>query len=300
VEPAAFQRQIAAFLQGETEEDCTILVAVDGKTLRGTIPRGQSQGVHLLAAYIPEEGIVLAQVAIGAKENEIAQAPQLLAEIDLRHKVVIGDAMQTQRKLSSQIVESGGDYIWVVKDNQSQLRADIATWFQPENCVKGFSPGVKDFQSARSVDKAHGRREERSLTTSSMLNEYLDWPHVGQVFELQRRTTEMATGVVQQETVYGITSLDAHRVSAQQLNSLVRQYWGIENGLHYRRDRSLHEDATRFSNPQLAENMATLNNLIIGLIKQQHWNNLPQARRHYDARLHEAIQLICRRTRRTL
>ena len=106
-----------------------VQIAIDGKTLRGSIPAGRSRGVHLLAAYLPSEGIVLAQVEVDGKENEIKAAPRLLESIDLRDKVVSGDAMLAQRQLSAQVVAGGGEYLWTVKKNQSQLREDIATFF---------------------------------------------------------------------------------------------------------------------------------------------------------------------------
>lgn len=89
----------------------SILVVIDGKTRQDTIPKGKTQGVHLLAAYLPEDGIVLLQVAVESKENEITAAPRLLAELDLRGRIVCSDAMFAQRQLSLQIVAQGGDYI---------------------------------------------------------------------------------------------------------------------------------------------------------------------------------------------
>ncbi|NNJ10394.1 ISAs1 family transposase [Chloroflexales bacterium ZM16-3] len=96
----------------------SIVLAVDGKTLRGTIPAGQSRGVHLVAAYLPEQGVVLAQRAVDRKENEIVAVPKLLKQLDLTGMVVVGDAMQAQRELSIQVVEAQGDYLWFVKENQ--------------------------------------------------------------------------------------------------------------------------------------------------------------------------------------
>lgn len=295
VTPDDLQRQISAFLCAQGPRRHSVLIAVDGKTLRGTIPADQTQGVHLLAAYLPAEGIVLVQVAVDSKENEISAAPRVLACLDLRGHIVMGDALHTQRQVSVQIVAAGGDYIWLVKDNQPQLRADIEQWFAPETHVKGFSPSPKDLQTATSVNKGHGRQEERTLTTSSLLNDYLDWPELGQVFKLERRVVRTTTGMVRQETVYGITSLTAAEASAQRLNTLVRQYWGIENGLHYRRDQSLHEDATRISDPKLAQNLATLNNLIVGLVRQHGWRYLPQARRYYAGCLSAALDVVLQR-----
>jgi hypothetical protein len=95
----------------EVPDRGSLVVALDGKTLRGTIPLGQTRGVHLLAAYLPQEGLVLAQVEVDRQENEIVVAPTILMQLDLQGVVVTGDAMFTQRTLSIQIVEAGGDYL---------------------------------------------------------------------------------------------------------------------------------------------------------------------------------------------
>jgi predicted transposase YbfD/YdcC len=145
-----------------------------------------------------------------------------------------------------------GDYIWLIKDNQPQLRADIEQWFAPETHVKGLSSAAKDFQTACTVSKGHGRHEERTLTTSSLLNGYLAW-RLAQVFKLERRVVSTAAGQVRHETVYGISSLTVQKADAKRLNGLIRQYWGIENGLHYQRDRSLRVDATRIHNRNQAK-----------------------------------------------
>jgi len=267
----------------------SILVTIDGKTLRGTIPKGKSQGVHLLAAYLPEEGVVLLQVAVGSKENEITAAPRMLDEIDLKGRIVCGDAMFTQRDLSVQVVAQGGDYIWFVKDNQPQLRADVEQFFVPARRAKGWHVPPLAKTSAEKTEKAHGRIEHRALTL--MLNEagFIDWPAIEQVFRLERKTTCCRTGEMTEETAYGITSLTQEKATAEQMLCWTRDYWGIENGLHYRRDTTLREDAIRMSNDNQAQVMATLNNFIIGLASKLSFKNLAAARRHFDAQLNLAL-----------
>jgi hypothetical protein len=100
-----------------------------GKVIRGTIDTEVSYGLCLLAVFLPGEGVVLAQVAIESKQNEITAAPTLLGCVDLRNKVVIGDALHTQRQVSIQIGKAGGNYIWTVKGNQPQLQQDLRDWF---------------------------------------------------------------------------------------------------------------------------------------------------------------------------
>jgi predicted transposase YbfD/YdcC len=263
----------------------SILVALDGKTLRGTIPKGKTQGVHLLAAYLPEEGIVLMQVAVESKENEITAAPRVLTSLDLKSRIVCGDAMFTQRALSVQIVGQGGDYIWLAKDNQKQLRADVAQFFVRPRKAKAWHSAQLPQTLARTSEKAHGRLEQRVLTLMPDETGFVDWPALQQVFKLDRKVISCQTGEISEETVYGITSLPPERGSADQILEWIRSYWGIENGLHYRRDKTLREDSIRMSNDNQAAVMAILNSFIVGLAKKLGFSNLASARRHFNAQL---------------
>jgi predicted transposase YbfD/YdcC len=253
---------------------------VDGKTLRGTIPLGQTQGVHLVAAYLPEQGVVLLQLAVDRKANEIVVVPTLLAQLDLHGTVVVGDAMQTQRAVSAQIVEAGGDYLGFVKDNQPTLLAEIEALFTPPPLTPGHAAPAPDFTTARQVDKGHGRLEERVLTASALLAGYSDWPYLAQVFKLERTVWQQGVPTLH-EVRYGITSLPRGVADAERLLVVARAEWGIENGLHYRRDVSRQEDTCqlrRGSGPQV---MAALNNAVISLLGQQGERNLPAVQRRF-------------------
>ena len=272
-----------------------VLLAIDGKVLRGTLNEEQA-GVYLLAAYLPAEGLVLMEVEVAGKGSEIPAAPKLLKSIDLREKVVMGDALHTQRELSIQIVEAGGDYIWLAKGNQPQLEEDIRLWFEPDPTpIPGQSYVPKDFETTQTVNKGHGRLEQRTLTVSSQLQDFLDWPYLQQVFQLKRKFTCLKTGKVQQHVVYGFTSLSRDTLAPPQLLALIRSYWGIENGLHYRRDVTLHEDKTRMTNPNAARVMACLNNLVLALlIGKLKFRYLPSARRYFAAFPSHALALLTR------
>lgn len=290
-----FERVVREFFAALPQAGHSVVIALDGKALRGTIPAGQTHGRHLLAAYLPAEGWVLYQVEVVNKENEISAAPRVLNCLDLRGKVVTGDAMFAQRDLSRQIVEAGGDYVWTVKDNQSTVRQDIALLFQPEQTVKGFSPALKDFRTAQTTNKSHGREERRTLTASTELNTYLAWPTAAQVFKLERHVKRTADGKTTHEVVYGITSLTADEADPARLLSLNRSHWAIENGLHYRRDETLREDWCHLKSGHAPRAMAVINNLIVGLVLHLKWTNLAAARRYYDAHPGEAQHVIMRR-----
>jgi predicted transposase YbfD/YdcC len=270
-----------------------VVVAIDGKVMRGTIEAPSENGLYLLAAFLPGEGITLAQVAIPDKQNEIVAAPKLLEWVDLRNKVVIGDAMHAQRQVSIQIGTAGGHYLWTVKANQPQLLQDIQDWFDPQVVLlPGMGCPPKDFRSSTRVNKQHGRTEVRTLTTSSQLNDFIAWPFVQQVFRLERRVTLHKTGQVRQEVVFGITSLSAEQAAPGRLLEMLRSYWRIENSLHYRRDVTLHEDATRFKNRSAAHNMATINNLVLALLAKANYPLVPSARRFFAAFPDQALSLI--------
>lgn len=272
-----------------------VLLAMDGKVLRGTLNE-QQNGVYLLAAYLPAEGLVLLEVEVAGKGSEIPAAPRLLKSIDLREKVVMGDALHTQREVSIQIVEAGGDYIWLAKGNQPQIEEDIRLWFEPDPTpLPGQSYIPKDFETAQTVNKGHGRIEERTLSVSSQLQDFLDWPYLQQVFKLERKFTFLKTGEVQEQVTYGFTSLSRDEIAPPQLLTLIRSYWGIENGLHYRRDVTLHEDHTQMTKPNAARVMACLNNLVLGLlIGKLKFPYLPSARRYFAAFPSHALALLTR------
>lgn len=283
VTPEELEWVVSEHLRSLTGVGYSVLICIDGKTVRGTIDAANPRGDHLLAAYLPEEGIVLMQMPAGDKENEIKVAPRLLKCLDLRGKVVAGDAMQAQKQLSVQILQAGGDYLWFVKDNQPTLRADIEELFTGDDrtVLGGHIPN--DFRTFCKVDKGHGRRERREITVSSELKGYSDWPGLEQVFKLDRRRIDIKDGKEEREVIYGVTSLSAAKASPERLQYLSRAYWGIENGLHQRRDVTFGEDRIRMTRGQAGRVMATLNNLVIGLLRQAGATNVAAARRRFDA-----------------
>ena len=270
----------------------SVLVAIDGKTMRSTIPVGETNGLHLPAAYLPTEGVVLAQVAVEAKGNEIVAAPRLLEQVDLKNRVVCGDAMHTQRELSVQVLTAGGDYLWFLKDNQPTMLADVQQFFVAPRVAPGWHQPTLPRQTAQAIQKGHGRIEKRHLTSMVDEHEFLDWPGVQQVFMLERKVTNVNTGHSRRETVYGFTSCSPAKADAQQLLHWTQAYWRIENSLHYRRDATLGEDRTRITNKRLAEVLSILNNFVVSLTQKLQLANLASARRQFDAKTTELLMFV--------
>ncbi|MCC7160863.1 MAG: ISAs1 family transposase [Anaerolineae bacterium] len=287
-----FSRLARAFFEALPQAGESLVINLDGKHLRATIPAGRTHGVHLLAAFLPREGWVLLQLEVGHKENEISVAPRVLQALDLRGKIVTGDAMLAQRDLSLQIVQAGGDYLWTVKNNQSDLYDAIATLFAPERVTKGFSAPKKEMRLAKTVGIGHGRLELRQLTASGELKAYLGWPGAEQVFRIVRTFTRQADGKPMHEISFGITRLTSHQADAPALLRLVREHWQIENALHYRRDVTFREDWCTLRRGKVPQLMAALNNLVLGILQRTGATNIPHARRHYDAHFDQAAKLL--------
>jgi len=293
IQPEEFERLISEYQQKRLEKSEGIVFSLDGKSLRGTIPRGEVRGTHLLSIYVPDQGLVLVEAEVDRKENEIVVAPKILKQVNLSGVIVIGDAMHAQRGTSTQIVESGGDYVWTIKGNQARSEWAIQKLFVHEVCnLKQGAPLSKLCRMASEVHKGHGRIEKRTMMVSTELNDYLDWPDVAQVFRLEREVWHEKYRGWSRQVVYGLTSLTPHQASPRKLLALTRRYWGIESGLHYRRDVTLHEDDTRLTVGVAGHNMAILNNLLVGLCLQNNLKNIAQARRLFCAHPKYALDLV--------
>ena len=266
----------------------SLQLAIDGKTRRGTLPLGHTQGVHWLAAYLPDEGVVLAQMQVAEKNNEISQAPKLLSHLDLGGVVVSGDAMFAQRELSMQSVQAQGDYLWIVKDNQEGLREEIEALFPPHRPPAATSALPTDFRTASTVEKGQGRLEKRRITLSSMLVGYSDWPSLAQAFKLESQRTN-ALGVTTSKVRYGVTSLPARRADAKRVLALSRGHWGVENGLPYRRDATLQEAHAQLRMKHAPHMLAVLNNIPLGLFARQAQPHVARARRTFAYQFDKAL-----------
>lgn len=286
------ERLVGAYNQrGEHGE----VYALDGKAVRGMRKKDEEGNEYLLSVYDVEQAKVMAQVAVGRKENEITKAPKALKMVEIAQKVVTGDAMHTQRGLATQILEAQGEYVLPVKENQPQLYKNIQALFAPEHPKPGFGKIQTDFLTAQKVNKGHGRMEVRTLTTSEMLNAYAAWPGLAQVYRLERQFQWRRNGHGYRtscEVEFGITSLSRKEASPLRLLNLRRTHWGIETGLHYRRDVTLKEDATRMTIGTMGKVMASINNLVLALIRQAKFHNAAQARRWFAAQLSEAFALL--------
>jgi predicted transposase YbfD/YdcC len=263
-------------------------VALDGKTLRGTLghaPADQPK-MHQLALYEAQTGVILEEQVTGEKQNELSIVSQFLMPTLVRGRIISADALHTQHAFCFAVTRWDGDYVLLAKGNQATLEEDLQLFFDepPIDC--------RDWRTARSVNKGHGRLEIRELVVSTELTEFLakDWAGVAQVFRLTRTIYE--DGETRIEVVYGITSLSPEEVSAARLLDLVRAHWRIENRLHWRRDVTLREDHCQVRKGTAPRTLAVLNSFLLAVLDFLGVSNVAKQTRIFVAHPLQAVRLL--------
>ncbi|HEY8987044.1 MAG TPA: ISAs1 family transposase [Streptomyces sp.] len=228
-------------------------LAVDGKSLRGAA-QASGRRIHLLAAMEHSSGLVLAQLDVQEKTNEITCFQPLLDTVaDLTGTVVTSDAMHTQREHADYLLGRGAHYIAIVKGNQKKLRKQLKSLPWKEIPLQGHTR-----------ETGHGRGEIRRIKAATMRN--LLFPHAGQAIQLKRRRVNRQTGKTTIKTIYAVTSLPAGQATPAQLAALIRGHWSIE-ALHHIRDVTFAEDASQLRTGNAPRAMATWRNLTVGALR---------------------------------
>lgn len=280
----------ARALHQPSESETTNLtqVAVDGKTLRGTLSHHQEHqpAVHVVSWYEPHSGLVLAHRAVEHKRNEISTLLPWLSPALVKDRIITVDAMHTQRAFCADIIRFGGHYVLIAKKNQPTLWDDLHTFFTDPQADRG------EWEEDHTWNRRHGRLEERRIRTTIVLNPLFtrDWTGVGQAFALRRRATHPLKCT--QQIVYGITSLTPGEASPARLLALLRSHWHIENRSHYRRDVTLGEDASQLRTSGAPLALAALNGTVLALMDWLRVSNVSSHMRRFCARPHEALALL--------
>jgi predicted transposase YbfD/YdcC len=227
-------------------------LAVDGKSLRGAA-KAKGRKIHLLAALEHTTGLVLAQLDVGDKTNEITCFQPLLETVaDLAGVVVTSDAMHTQREHADYLLRRGAHYIVIVKGNQKKLRRQLKSLPWKDIPLQGRTRGI-----------GHGCSEIRRIKVATVNSLF---PGARQAVQIKRRRTDRKTGKTTVKTVYAVTSLTAEQATSAQLAELVRDHWKIE-ALHHVRDTTFAEDASQLRTGNAPRTMATWRNLAIGALR---------------------------------
>lgn len=250
---ACFVRFMERFAQGLEG-----VIAVDGKTLRGSFDRASGQSpLHMVHAWAVDQRLLLGQIAVDGKSNEITAVPKLLAMLSLKGRIVTADAMSCQRAICAQIVEQGGNYAISLKGNQGTLHDDVRLFLtDPERPVDA---------AHTTVDADHGRIETRTAsvcTDIAWAQAMHAWPGLAAIGTMVRtRETPLKTTT---ETSYYVLSTP---LSAERFSAVARAHWGVENGLHWVLDVTMNEDRKRNWKDHGPENIALLRRLALNLAK---------------------------------
>jgi predicted transposase YbfD/YdcC len=267
LEPEELQKCFVGWVSSISELSEGEVIAIDGKTLRHSYDRTDGKAaIHMVSAWASQNRLVLGQVKVDKKSNEITAIPKLLKVLQLKGCIVTLDAMGCQKKIVTQIVEKEADYLITLKANQGKLYEQVVSLFS-EALRKDWAGGVHTEYKVK--ERGHGREETRFYRCLTHLVEPLDsqgkWPNLNSV-AMAEYFCVYPDGSTSLERRYFVTSLS---LNAQKIASHIRAHWGIENGLHWVLDVQFNEDDSPIRRGYASENLAVVRHLAVNLLNQE-------------------------------
>ena len=264
----AFERCFVAWVAAQTGVPAGV-IAVDGKTVRRSGSKTSKKKkalegpIHIVSAFAARQRLVLGQVKVGEKSNEIVAIPKLLGMLAIEGAVVTIDAMGCQRDIAQTIIDKKADYILALKGNQGTLKDDVKLFVDEQKAVD-----FKDAKVSRdkTVDGDHGRIETREVTVIhdvGWLQERHEWPGLKSVVVVE--STREVGGKIDREMRLYITSLV---LLAYQIGPMIRSHWMIENGLHWVLDMVFRDDECRVRTDNAPANFATIKHMSYNLMRR--------------------------------
>ena len=240
------------------------VVAIDGKTSRRSGRKGASRdSIHMVSAFAARQRLVLAQVKVAEKSNEIIAIPKLLDMLAIEGAIVTIDAMGCQRDIAQRVIDKKADYVLALKGNQGSLRDD-AELFVTEQKASGFVD--TEISRDTTVDGDHGRIETRTTTVIhdvEWLQQRHSWPGLKGLVIVE--SCREISGKIERETRYYITSMS---MTAVHLGHVIRSHWAIENSLHWVMDMMFRDDECRVRTDHAPANFATIKHMAINLLRR--------------------------------
>jgi predicted transposase YbfD/YdcC len=251
------------------------VVAIDGKTSRRSGRKGAPRdSIHMVSAFAARQRLVLAQVKVAEKSNEIIAIPKLLDMLAIEGAILTIDAMGCQRDIAQRVIDKKADYVLALKGNQGSLRDD-AELFVTEQKASGFVD--TEISRDTTVDGDHGRIETRTTTVIhdvEWLQQRHSWPGLKGLVIVE--SCREISGKIERETRYYITSMS---ITAVHLGHVIRSHWAIENSLHWVMDMMFRDDECRVRTDHAPANFATIKHMAINLLRRPHGKQSLRGRR---------------------
>ena len=239
------------------------VVAIDGKTVRRSGGKAGKGAIHMVSAFAASQRLVLGQVKVAEKSNEIVAIPKLLDMLAVEGAIITIDAMGCQRAIARKIIEKTADYVFGLKGNQGSLREDVEA-FITEQRARNFKDTT--ISRAETIDADNGRIETRTTTVIhdvDWLQERHDWPGMKAVVMVE--STREIKGVIEHDTRFYITSLI---MLAHLLGPVIRSHWAIENSLHWVMDMVFRDDECRVRTNHAPANFTTIKHMAHNLLRR--------------------------------
>jgi predicted transposase YbfD/YdcC len=264
LDPGAFERCLLSWIQAVQEITDNRLIAIDGKTLRGSYDRRDGKAaIPMVSAWASENKLSLGQVVVREKSNEITAIPEWLGLLDVSGALVTIDAMGCQKEIAELISEGGGDYVLAVKLNQPTLYEQVGAAIDA-----GLEQDPAALDEHQTVEKGHGRQETRTYAVFAA-PETVDpdgaWRDLSAVGMAITESTD-SQGRGRLEVRYYILSV---LLSSKEFAMAVRGHWGIENNLHWQLDVSFREDECRVRTDHAPANLSVIRRFALGLLKRE-------------------------------
>lgn len=258
--PEAFERCFISWVEALCNHTAGDIISVDGKVLKKSFDKASSKAaIHMVSAFSSANQLVLGQLKVDDKSNEITAVPELLKLLVLEGTIVTTDALNCQKGIADVIIGQGADYVLALKENHPNLYADVKLYFEkPSDTCQSSDP---------EVEKGHGRIETRQywLTTRiKWLNQKSEWTDLRGIGMVES-TREIAGEERTKERRYYLTSL----LDLKDFSQAVRRHWSVENQLHWVLDVAFKEDLSRVRIQNAAENFSIIRRIALNLLKQE-------------------------------
>ena len=256
--PEAFESCFLSWINAIADLGEQEIVAIDGKTLRKSYDKGSSKAaIHMVSAWANTNELILGQVKVDDKSNEITAIPRLIEALFLEGALVTIDAMGCQKAIVANIIDKKADYLISLKGNQSTLHQQVIYSFESQPCK----------HTDEQIDYGHGRIEERRcsvITELKWIEEPEVWKGLKSIVKLDSQRHDLNKGETQRETRYYISSLQQDPAL---INKAIRSHWAIENKVHWILDVAFREDDSRIRQGNAAQNFSVIRRIALNLLK---------------------------------